>query len=307
MHRRSMETLIRQVLQLPNRPAVMYLHIWVPGHNNGQFWGGTIEDEIEVLVKYYGIRSISMWNAIFDKFIAKKVGYQEADIACNAVHPNYLYYRYMADLMIGFLQDQMGQLLADPVSSEELASLERPIPQPMLPRNSERRVPCLNGGSLKQAALLNKGWRWELHKTPLGSLRYAFVSSTPGDTISFKVDTTRHGHAPEGDRMAEVMLGLRFFRGWSNDGWGSGTLTCEPQCQCDPDQLSFTAAWQWLGSQYRWAFLPVANTRDCIIQISNVSPSGTAANLAIYSITVLPGNRTFGAMMSVYAQNIPDE
>ncbi len=91
--RRGMEILMRQVLQLPNHPAVLYLHIWIPGFNMGQFWGATIEDEIEVLVKYYGIQSISLRNALYDKYIDDKVGYREADIACNIVHPNYLYHR----------------------------------------------------------------------------------------------------------------------------------------------------------------------------------------------------------------------
>jgi hypothetical protein len=95
-YRRGMETLMRQVLQLPHHPAVMYLHVWMPGHNNRTFWSSTIEDEVEVLVKYYNLQSISLRNALYDGFKAGRVGFREGDVACNDVHPNYLYHRWVA-------------------------------------------------------------------------------------------------------------------------------------------------------------------------------------------------------------------
>jgi hypothetical protein len=93
LRRRGMETLMRQVLQLPNHPAVLYLHVWMPGHNKGDFWGATIEDETEVLVQYYKVQSISMRNALYQNFVANVSGFRESDIACNTIHPNYLYHR----------------------------------------------------------------------------------------------------------------------------------------------------------------------------------------------------------------------
>lgn len=39
-HRRSLEVLLRKLLQFPNRPAMVYLHWWSPSLNQGQrsFW-----------------------------------------------------------------------------------------------------------------------------------------------------------------------------------------------------------------------------------------------------------------------------
>lgn len=92
-YRRGMESLMRQVLSLPNQPALMYLHVWMPGHNNWQYWSHTMEDEVEVLLKYYGVQSVSMREALYHNFQANRVGYRESDIACNSMHPNYLYHR----------------------------------------------------------------------------------------------------------------------------------------------------------------------------------------------------------------------
>ncbi len=93
--------MMRQLLQLPNHPAVLYLHVWLPLYNKGQFWETTIEDEIEVLVKYYGLQSISMRGALYDHFIANRSGFRESDLSCNVVHPNYLYHRYQPQPLLG--------------------------------------------------------------------------------------------------------------------------------------------------------------------------------------------------------------
>eukprot|EP00884_Botryococcus_braunii_P006900 jgi/Botrbrau1/16210/Bobra.314_2s0004.1 len=124
VRRRGLESLMRQVLQLPNHPAVLYMHIWMPGRSDGQFCGTNIEDETELLVRYYGLQSLSMRDALFEHYIANRIGFRESDIACNDVHPNYLYHRYMADMLISFLQDNMAGLLVSPVTPRERGLIE---------------------------------------------------------------------------------------------------------------------------------------------------------------------------------------
>jgi hypothetical protein len=42
------------------------------------------------------------------------------------------------------------------------------------------------------------------------------------------------------------------------------------------------------------------------LQVRNVSPKKDEAKLQIFSIMILPANRTFGSVLSIYAQNIQD-
>ncbi len=62
----------------------------------------------------------------------------------------------MADIVIGFLQDQLAQLLFDPVSPKELESILEPFLPPMFPRNDERDAACLSGESLRKAVRGNQ-------------------------------------------------------------------------------------------------------------------------------------------------------
>ena len=43
--RRSLEIIIRKLLQLPGSPALAYLHFWSPTENVGQrsFWNHTVQ------------------------------------------------------------------------------------------------------------------------------------------------------------------------------------------------------------------------------------------------------------------------
>ena len=40
--RRGLELLIRKLLQLPSRPAVLMLNLWIPGYNRYSFWQASV-------------------------------------------------------------------------------------------------------------------------------------------------------------------------------------------------------------------------------------------------------------------------
>lgn len=90
LYRRGLESLMRQLLILPNKPALLYFHMWMPGYNLDSYWNATIEDETEVLVHYYGLQSVSFRDAIFIHHAQGQLGYRAPDIACSKVHPTFL-------------------------------------------------------------------------------------------------------------------------------------------------------------------------------------------------------------------------
>eukprot|EP00884_Botryococcus_braunii_P021040 jgi/Botrbrau1/761/Bobra.0181s0020.1 len=66
--RRGMEVLFRRLLQYPNSPALLYFHMWMPGFDQNSYWNSTIEDETDILVKYYELQSLSFRNAVFKPY-----------------------------------------------------------------------------------------------------------------------------------------------------------------------------------------------------------------------------------------------
>lgn len=64
MRRRGFERLIRKMLNLPKRPAVMYFHVWTPRRLGFKFFESP-ENLIEMVPEYYGLPSISMRNALY--------------------------------------------------------------------------------------------------------------------------------------------------------------------------------------------------------------------------------------------------
>eukprot|EP00884_Botryococcus_braunii_P001608 jgi/Botrbrau1/11448/Bobra.0328s0008.1 len=247
-----------------------------------------------------------MRDALFEHYIANRIGFREFDIACNDVHPNYLYHRYTADMLISFLQDQVAGLLVSPVTPWEVESLKKPLTRPMLVDNYEQPAPCLSGPSLLGAVSKNQGWLWQTGIPGEGIPRDSFLSTTPGDRIIFKVDTSRHIPTPRGNEPHEVMLGVTFLVAPITDNMGLGKVSCHLGCKCTAGTIDFRAAWFAFISSHRWAYLPVTVTRDCFIEVSNVSPSPLSAKLVIYAISILPVSRTVAEHMSVYARNTPD-
>jgi hypothetical protein len=61
----------------------------------------------------------------------------------------------MADAMIAWLQDQLALVLLSPPGQQEHASAAKALPFPLLERNSETTVDCLEDTSLQKASLKN--------------------------------------------------------------------------------------------------------------------------------------------------------
>ena len=90
--RRALEVLMRKVLMLPGRPALVYLHWWSPTTNQGSrsFWNHTVQPESGLLAEYYGLPALSMRNVWYHKWAANEPGFLSRDVMCGINHPNYL-------------------------------------------------------------------------------------------------------------------------------------------------------------------------------------------------------------------------
>ena len=92
-HRRGFERFLRKLAKLPQWPALLYLHVWQPDYMGPAFWHGG-EMQVETVLQYYGIPSVSARNALFHLTAQNVSGFAEDDIFCG-VHPNPLGHRYV--------------------------------------------------------------------------------------------------------------------------------------------------------------------------------------------------------------------
>ena len=90
-HRAGFERLLRKLSKLPAWPAMLYLHVYQPTYMGFSFWKGA-EMEMETILQYYNVPTVSARNALFHMTMANVTGFSDDDIHCG-VHPNPLGHR----------------------------------------------------------------------------------------------------------------------------------------------------------------------------------------------------------------------
>ena len=78
-------------MKLPSRPALHYLHVYQPSYMGHSFWLSA-EMEIETILQYYSIPTVSARNALYELLVEGARGFTEAEVHCG-VHPNPLGHR----------------------------------------------------------------------------------------------------------------------------------------------------------------------------------------------------------------------
>ena len=89
--RRGFERLLRKLLKLPSKPALHYLHVYQPSYMGHSFWLSA-EMEMETILQYYGVPTVSARNALYELLLEEVHGFSEAEVHCG-VHPNPLGHR----------------------------------------------------------------------------------------------------------------------------------------------------------------------------------------------------------------------
>lgn len=77
---------MRKSLQLPSQPALFYLHAYQIDYEQHDYWRGG-ETQIETIMKYYGIPSVSFRDALYHLEVAGIDGFAEEHQSCG-MHPN---------------------------------------------------------------------------------------------------------------------------------------------------------------------------------------------------------------------------
>lgn len=267
--RRTYEQLLRRLLGLPSRPAVVMLHhySWHSAAGDGTLEGlfyGEPESTFQELARYYDLPSMSLrgaaWRQMYENMDGFKVG--------EVMHPNvkvrgvllpqapagqaasYVYDDFVHPSPMG--HQLLAELLCAPLIRAEweaqlgLAVGERrdprlaTLPPPMIPNQQDSQVFCALQEAFPSAvAAQSDGFVYQPDNIEAGSFReqmWGFSASQPGDSLTLQVNT-QSGLAAGNTGQAQVII---LFQKGNPDVMGAADVACISGCTCQPARLDAT-------------------------------------------------------------------
>jgi lysophospholipase L1-like esterase len=165
----TLEGLTRQILKLPNQPAVMLLYTMNNAGGNAQEWHSKIGE-------HYGLPMVSFRDALWPEIEAQRMKWE--DVEGDIVHPNDRGHAYCAT----FITNVLSKVLADLPVDAALSPIP-PVPAPLISdlfeftsfANADVLVPVANTGWMD-------GDMWPFGKT--------WEATEPGSNLEFRVQGT---------------------------------------------------------------------------------------------------------------------
>ncbi|CAL5221891.1 g4156 [Coccomyxa viridis] len=299
--RRGFERLIRKMLNLQKRPAVAYFHVWTPRRLGTHFYESP-ENVIEMVPEYYGLPSISMRNALYH-MVANLTVPAEWLWRSDINHANCVGHRYMADLIIGYLQNVALHVI-DHMRVTELLheeAVHEALHMPMFDDNWENHASrCQMDFEFKSLVSEDKGWQWVNEGKSPDRPKWGLVSETEGDSLAVQVPMDGFG-TREGEEADDSPLTLAVSCLMSYERTGAVKLECEEGCTCKPREYSLRH-WNHVSLVYWKPLLNVKlwdGTNACVVRVTNPERNSTERKLKVTG--VLATRETF--MVSIYDYN----
>jgi len=194
----TFEGLVRQILNQPNRPAVVQLCMMHTGGGNAQEWLGKVG-------RHYDLPIVSYRDALWPEIAAKRIAWEE--VMADEVHPN--------DLGHACAAEYVDNLLALAKAQPGAPEAGRPLPAPLFSDLYERTA-LFEAPDLKP--LGNTGWTFDAKAK-------GWHSSAPGSVITFEVDGTAifSMHHVIKRAMGKAQVQVDGGAPVILDGWFSGT------------------------------------------------------------------------------------
>ncbi|CAL8468221.1 g7760 [Coccomyxa elongata] len=289
--RRGFERLIRKMLLLPERPAVMYFHVWTPRRLGFRFFESP-ENMIEMVPEYYGLPSISMRNAMYhivENLTVPADWLWRSDIN----HANCLGHRYMADLIIGYFQN-IALHMVDQASDGGGGALQHEgpvmeaLPEPMFVGNSEAHAShCRMDEDFRALVSSEQGWRWVNEGKSPERPKWGFVTEREGDSLTVRVPT--EGFVPvEGEPIDDSPLTIGVSCLMSYEHTGAVLLECEEGCRCRKREYSLRH-WNHVSLVYWKPLLEVSldnGTNHCTVRVTNPVRNASDTKLKVSGVMI---------------------
>lgn len=249
--RSGYEVILRKLLSTSS--AVLVVHWYSPILNHGTFWD-TAEDELEVLLNYYQVPSLSWRNAMFKSMAAEEEGFSYEQMYCDSVHPNTLGHRYLSDIVIARLQDVSTAPTTDTNAKDDLLQL----PPPVTAIHDESEM-CYKEDDFKDMVLDSKDWEW-VNEGRHGDNKVGFISTTPNTSLVFQVP-------PKECPGGQAWIGIGHLKSYEH--MGMAALRCSSGCSCNDTVMDSHYGQPF--SMLFWYYAPLTLESDhCVVELQNL-------------------------------------
>eukprot|EP00775_Hariotina_reticulata_P012114 gene12114-12253_t len=243
--RRPLERLLRKLLAMPNNPAVLLLHsyAWFRADMGVGLFFNNAERDFSELALYYGLPSVSVKACCHEAMRDAVPGFQvhtprDTDplnlrglaFYRDEVHPDGVTgHRVLAELAITLLQRAVVDLLHNPLTDEDKAYINRPLPAPMLPTNYESLADkCFVGEAFKAKAVVGKPVDWEwVNESHTLRPKWGYVATRPASVLQLNLNTT----ASTGNPKHPVLVQIAYLASYEH--MGKALVLCTAGCECD--------------------------------------------------------------------------
>ncbi|KAG2493907.1 hypothetical protein HYH03_007843 [Edaphochlamys debaryana] len=271
----STERLVRRVLNLPGKPAVVFMHIptfgmagYPIGHSKNpaadayvEFYK-TPEDAEGALSQYYDVQYLSLRTAVYRLTTHKQAaGFLWEDIFVDH-HPGDHGHKIMADLAVHLIQKTAIGLLMEPYGPADAAVANEDLPPPMYTGNLPPEKPmCVIADSFKPFVNLTEGFEYIVEGTAIKP-KPGFIATKPGSRLQIKVDTDRSGI---GSQHSNELVNVHIHHLRSYEHMGKAQISCVSGCTCESIVVDATCEQKW--SQVYLSKVAVTQAKECVIEV----------------------------------------
>lgn len=299
--RQGYEQLLRKLLKLPSRPAVMQVHHYAwwraegDGAAAGLFYFPAAEAQITVMSQYYDIPALSLRSAIFPLLQAGIPGFK-ADKVLNqnqvtmsgkpipVAEPEerdaYFYYdrSHPADGGHRVIAELIASLLMRAVEREEAVSCapsrwapQRPqpreLPPPMVPGNADAPTTlCAMQEDFKGVVVESEGFEYRAerpHEATFVGQKWGWTSDIPGAWAELEFDSRRDAtkDASHGNWASVYLSHLKSY-----EGMGTARVACVSGCHCQKTVLDGT--WEQQATLMQIHGFKVTQHAQCRVRVT---------------------------------------
>ncbi|KAG2488939.1 hypothetical protein HYH03_012560 [Edaphochlamys debaryana] len=262
---KDVERLVRRLLALPGKPAVVLMQVPNVGMANLEpprtpFYA-TVEDVETSLSHYYDVQALSLRTALYELAeVEQRDGFRWRDLFTDH-HPGDAGHRMMADLAVFLMQETAVDLLLNPLEAAEVAAIHsRPLRRPMYEGNeSPESTMCAVGTSFQSMVLNATGFNF----TDEDRGKWGFVAREPGAELVVRLDTRRRVAAGAGPAPNTTQVYFHHLKSYEH--MGKAEFRCSSNCTCEP--LTVDGHHDKLISQTYIAPMLVSASADCRVTI----------------------------------------
>ena len=322
--KREFERLIRKILAMKNKPAVILLNGYqhpsnIPSEHHDKLYLYNAEAYFFDVASFYGLSLASVKAAVWHLSGTRgfwtnstvwnelQKGGEDADDTPYLFHDNYHYsehtgHRAMSDLVIGLLLHASRQILIHPKEDTEIDGGIPPLPEIAIWKEnnaiSTTVESCLVGEPLREAAVETIGYRWVNEAAATNGSKWGWTSLEKDAKLSIKVSTDVDGKASKSQRNVSVAIG--FLK--SYEKMGQFEARCGGGCICDKLLLDGHDPSRHVSLLEITKF-QVSQSPSCIITIGTLKTTSSSGHKVKIGTLVVDGGggswSEFGVMETI--------